>query len=132
MTKVMDWIDAWLPGEVSWRNHPFPLRMEEIRQDGQLILRVEVPGVDPDKDIDVAIDRGTLTVSGRRVESDQTADRSEFSYGEFMRVITLPRGVDEESVTASYRGGILDIRMDMDVAKADPRHVPIERGDATP
>lgn len=132
MTKVMDWIDAWLPGDALWRTHPFPLRMEEIRQDGQWILRVEVPGVDPDKDIDVAIDRGTLTVSGRRVESEQDVDRSEFSYGEFMRIVTLPRGVDEESVKASYRGGILDIRMDINAARADPTHVPIARGDVAP
>lgn len=132
MTKVMDWIDAWLPTEVARRHHSFPLRMEQIRQDGRLIVRIEAPGIDPPKDIDIVIDSGTLTISGRRIESEETAERSEFSYGEFMRMITLPRGVVEESVTAFYRSGILEISMELDDAAATPRHVPVQRGDATP
>ena len=132
MAKVMDWIDTWLPTEVSWRTHPFPLRMEEIRQDGTLILRMEIPGVDPDEDIDVVIDDGTLTVSGRRAERDQAAQRSEFAYGEFVRMVALPRGVDEESVHASYQGGILEITMGITDAMTSPRHIPIHADEATP
>ena len=132
MTRVMDWIDAWLPTDVAWRNHPLPLRMEEIKQDGQLIVRVEIPGIDPEKDIDIVIHDGSLTVSGRRVESEQTAQRSEFSYGEFMRMVTLPRGVDEESAKASYQGGILEITMATTGVEAAPRHVPIERTEQLP
>lgn len=132
MAKVLEWIDAWLPTEVPWRNPQFPLRMEETRQDGQVIVRVEVPGINPARDVDVVIDEGTLTVAGRRLASEQTAERSEFSYGEFTRMVTLPRDVDEESARATYRDGILTITMATTGESAVTRHVPIDSGESTP
>lgn len=132
MAKVMEWIDAWLPTDLAWRIQPFPIRLEEIREDGMLRLRMEVPGVDPAKDIDIVVDDGTLTVSGHRSESEQAAERSEFSYGAFTRVVALPRGVDEESVKACYRGGILEITMPWAQTPSTPRHVPIDGGDTSP
>jgi len=122
----MQWWDAWWPADLNWRNQPEPVRMEEYRSDGMLTLRMEVPGVDPDRDMDIHIDDGTLTVAGRRCESEQVPERSEFHYGEFVRRVVLPRGVDEESVKARYHEGILEITMAMPEGTGIPRRVPVE------
>lgn len=123
--RMMQWIDAWLPADVGWRTHPHSLRMEEIETEDTLTLRIEFPGVNPESDIDIAIDNGHLTVSGRRQQSEQTPQRSEFYYGEFLRSVPLPSGVDEGSVTADYTDGILEVKMHLADGKQHVRHVPI-------
>ncbi len=91
------------------------LRVEEVHEDGDLVIRVEVPGVDPEKDVDVSVDDGMLRVSAKREErtehKDKDAYRSEFHYGEFSRNLTLPPGVDKGAVKANYKDGILEVRL---------------------
>jgi HSP20 family protein len=122
----MQWLGSWLPADLGWWNQPHPLRMEESRQDGTLTLRLEVPGVDPARDIDIVIDDGVLSVSGRRSVSDEAPHRSEFHYGEFVRTVTLPRGADEDSAHASYHEGILEITMTVPEGLGVVRRVPID------
>ena len=44
----------------------FPMRLEEFVDDGHLVVRAELPGIDPDKDIHVVVDEGLLTITGER------------------------------------------------------------------
>jgi HSP20 family protein len=93
----------------------FPMRLEEFADDGDLVVRAELPGVDPDKDIEITVEGGLLTISGERrsqVKSEQKARHfSEMQYGSFSRTIPLPEGVSEKDVTATYREGILEVRL---------------------
>lgn len=82
-----------------------------------LHARLELPGIDPDADVDIEVENGVLRVSGER---KQTAEhegdgwfRREMHYGFFERRIGLPEGVDAEGVKASYEAGILDIAIPM-------------------
>lgn len=129
--RMMQWLDTWFPADVAWRTHPHSLRVEEIHGDDALTLRIEFPGVDPDKDIDVTVDNGHLTVSGRRREAAEAPHRSEFYYGEFLRSIPLPSGVDEGSVSARYADGILEITMGMTDGHKGQRHIPIAHSSPT-
>ena len=110
-----------------------PIRVEELVDNGQLIIRAELPGVDPDKDIEVSVDDGVLTIKAeRRQEKEEKDDgryRSEFHYGSFMRRIQLPEGTQAEVISAQYRNGVLEVRMPQPVgaASADSRRIPIER-----
>jgi HSP20 family protein len=93
----------------------YPMRLEEFAEDGQLVVRAELPGVDPEKDIQITLDEGLLTISGER-RSETTSDEkgkhfSEMQYGSFSRTIPLPEGVSEKDVTASYHDGILEVRL---------------------
>ena len=93
----------------------YPMRLEEFAEDGQLVVRAELPGVDPEKDIQITLDEGLLTISGER-RSETTSDEkgkhfSEMRYGSFSRTIPLPEGVSEKDVTASYHDGILEVRL---------------------
>jgi HSP20 family protein len=108
------------------------LRVEEVHEDGTLVVRVELPGVDPDKDIDVSVAEGMLHISAKREErtehKDKASYRSEFRYGEFSRDLVLPTGVDKDAVKAEYKDGILEVQIPWPVEpKATSSKVPISR-----
>jgi HSP20 family protein len=85
------------------------IRLEDEVEDGHYVVRAEIPGVDPAKDVDITVRHGTLTIKAERTEKKETKGRSEFSYGSFTRSITLPPGADEEDITATYDKGILTV-----------------------
>ena len=108
--RLFDWLDALTPGELTWRSDYAPaMRLEQIDQDGSMTLRLEIPGVDPEKDIDITLDDGILTIDARRQETHEEATRSEFYYGRLQRSIALPHGIDDTDIQAEYRSGILEI-----------------------
>lgn len=112
--RLFDWLDALTPGELTWHpDYDHVLRLEQTQHDGQLILRLEIPGVDPDEDIDITLEDDILTIDARREERHEEEFRSEFRYGRLQRSITLPQGVDEEDISAAYVDGILEIAVTM-------------------
>jgi HSP20 family protein len=85
------------------------------------------PGIDP-KSLDISIQQNLLTVSGQReIRLDEQASyyRQERFSGEFRRVISLPEDVDPERVRASYRDGIVLIRVERRES-ARPRQIEIQ------
>lgn len=91
------------------------MKVEEVQEDGTLVVRAELPGLDPDKDVDVSVSDGVLHISAKREERNEKKDkgsfRSEFRYGEFSRDLALPTGVDPGKVDAKYKDGILEVRV---------------------
>ena len=85
---------------------------EIVETDSDLKLRVEIPGLDA-KDLDVEVTPESVSISGERKSETTTAaggmTRSEFRYGKFQRLITLPAVVDNEKVEAEYKNGILHL-----------------------
>ena len=109
----LDWFDDLTPLGMFFRSPELkPIKIEEFMKDGKLILRAELPGVDPDKDIDVSLHDGYLTIKGERHEEVQNKHHSEFMYGSFSRTIALPNGFDQKSVDAKYKDGILEVVID--------------------
>ena len=107
------------------------MRVEEFNRDGEFVVRAELPGINPEKDLDITIDDGLLVIDGRREESTQEGARSEFFYGHFQRTLALPSGVDADSVTAEYRDGILEIRVRMPVQRSEAVRIPVARTPAS-
>jgi HSP20 family protein len=68
-------------------------------------LKIELPGVDI-KDIDVEVSKQMVSINGQR-ECAAEVKNSEFYYGKFSRLITLPVEVQNSQVTANYQDGIL-------------------------
>lgn len=92
------------------------LRVDEFRRDGDLVVRAEIPGIDPAKDVDVSVSDGMLTIRAERHEETKDEQRGEpgyvrreLRYGSFYRSLPMPRGVRESDVTATYTNGILEI-----------------------
>jgi HSP20 family protein len=93
------------------------LRVEEFVEDKALVVRAELPGIDPEKDVDISVVDGSLVIRAEKEEKSEKKDndsyRSEFHYGSFVRSIALPTGVDEAQIVASYRDGVLEVRVPM-------------------
>lgn len=100
------------------------IKVEEVRDGDSLVVRAELPGIDPDKDVDVSISDGALHISARREERTEEKSkgsyRSEFRYGSFSRTLPLPEGATPESVTASYKDGVLEVRVPIPTAPPAP------------
>jgi HSP20 family protein len=109
------------------------LRVEEYVDEGTLVIRAELPDIDPEKDVELSVTNGMLQIRAQREEKtekkDKGAYRSEFRYGSFVRSVSLPEGVDESDVTATYKDGILEIRAPMATEEGEPpvRKIPISR-----
>lgn len=82
-------------------------------------MTVEVPGID-EKDIDIELADGVLTISGEKHQESETKESGyliqERSYGSFRRQITLPSDVDSNSLEAKVRDGVLKLDMKKDEA----------------
>jgi HSP20 family protein len=92
---------AWVP----------PVDVAETQD--KILVRAEVPGIKQDE-IQIEFENGLLTLRGERaIEKTEglTWHRVERTYGNFSRSFTLPRTVDPEKITASYRDGILEIEV---------------------
>ena len=78
------------------------------------VLKAQLPGIDP-KDIDVQVTREAISISGeRRYENTDEKSgyvRSEFRYGKFHRVLSLPAPIQNDSVQAEYKDGILTLTL---------------------
>ena len=103
-----------------------PIKVEDEIKDGRYELRAELPGVDPDKDVDITIRNGILTIKAERSEKKESSGRSEFAYGSFTRSVTLPGGADEEGIKATYDNGILNVSVPVNQAEAPGKRVTIE------
>jgi len=106
--------------------------LESFVEDGNLIVRTELPGIDP-KDITVSIMGDVLTIRARREEDHETKKRNflhrEFKYGAIERLVNLPKGVKTEGVKASFTNGLLELRTPMS-EEGTPKEVKIEVGGA--
>jgi HSP20 family molecular chaperone IbpA len=103
------------------------IRFEEYVENDRYVLRAELPGIDPDRDVEVRVSGGVLTIHGQRQEQQKEHYRTEFRYGSFTRSITLPTGANEDDVTAVYRNGILEVAVGLEEAKASERRIAVEK-----
>ena len=107
------------------------MRVENFTEGNVAVVRVEMPGIDPDKDVEINVSDHTLRVHAERREESKTEDkdsyRSEFRYGSFTRVVPMPVGATEEDVKATYKDGILEVRVPIDRAAAEAKKIPIQR-----
>jgi len=109
------------------------LRVEEFVDDKTQVVRAELPDIDPDKDVEIAIVDGNLRITAERQEKTEHKDkdsyRSEFRYGSFTRTVKLPPGATEADVAATYKDGVLEIRVPVaEQVTAAPTKIEITRG----
>jgi HSP20 family protein len=110
-----------------------PMRIEQELKDDTLLVRAELPGIDPDKDVAITLDEGVLRIKAeRRSETKDEKEgtfHSEFRYGSFERVVRVPKETLMDDVKASYKDGILEVRCPYKVpTEAAPMKVEVTRG----
>lgn len=108
------------------------VRVEEYVEGDQLVIRAELPGIDPDKDVEITVADRTLRIRAERRQEEEVKKRDfrrrEIRYGAFTRRIPLPAEAKPEDVQASYSDGILTVRVPIDVERAGVKKIPISRG----
>ncbi|HEX7165100.1 MAG TPA: Hsp20/alpha crystallin family protein [Trebonia sp.] len=109
-----------IPDFIDWFEEPFltlkpylgqPIRIEDYIEDGHYVVRAEIAGIDPDKNLEVSAGAGYLSIRASRSSRVESRHRSEFRYGSFSRTLELPPGADASDVTADYTDGILTIKV---------------------
>ena len=103
------------------------VRVEDFVDDGTYVLRADMPGVDPDKDLDVTIEGDLVTIRGERREEQKDKNHHEIHYGSFARSVPLPRGVRPDQVTARYNDGVLEVRIPVGTEEKEVRRVEVAR-----
>jgi HSP20 family protein len=95
--------------------------------DREIVVRVEAPGMEKE-DCRITIEGNMLHLSGEKRYARETHDSTyhvmERAYGAFRRTIPLPRNVDAEKAEASYRNGVLSVRLPK-VASEKGRSIPV-------
>jgi HSP20 family protein len=88
--------------------------VESFVRNGELVVRADLPGIDPKK-VELAIEGRRLMLRGEREAKEERHEKDylfrEVSYGRFERAIDLPEGVDANSIKATYHDGVLEVTM---------------------
>jgi len=127
LTDLLNWLES--DTGLGFRSSDLQayLRIEDYVDGGSYVLRAEMPGIDPEKDVAITIDHGTLTIRAERQEEKRDRGHREFHYGAFTRAVALPTGARAEGVTASYVDGVLELRVPLDATEPEPVRIPVQR-----
>ncbi len=101
------------------------------REDGTLVVTTELPGVDPEKDVEIMVEGDVLVIKGEKSTEKEVTEKDmylhERHFGAFQRRIPLPDGVDPDSVTASFDKGILTVRVPLPAeTTSEPRRISVD------
>lgn len=106
---------------LSWPNVELGETDKEVR------ITAELPGLD-EKDVDITVEEGVLTLRGEKKSEVEDKDRgyTERSYGRFERRIGLPRGIERDKASATFRNGVLTVTLPKsEAANENLRRIPI-------
>jgi HSP20 family protein len=129
-----------IPDFIDWFEEPFlslrpylvgqPIRIEDYTEDGSYVVRAEIPGIDPEKELEVAVGDGYLSIHVQRSGRAEGRHHSEFRYGSFSRTVVLPADVDAGDVTAGYANGILTVKVALKSEQPEAvKKIPVTVGD---
>lgn len=107
---------------------PFVPVCDVFARKGDLVVRVELPDVDPKKDVTIEIEDDVLVIRGERATKEEIEDkdyyRMESAYGSFERRLPIPEGVKEDSIEAKYADGVLEVVLPGAVPKVEKAEEP--------
>jgi HSP20 family protein len=116
--EMEDMFDRFF-GDWSWPRWPGAARgggpsVDMVDKKDEVLLRADLPGLEQ-KDIEVHVEEGMLTIRGERKEEKEVKEEeyyfSERWAGSFSRSLALPPGVDSEKVKATFKNGVLEVHL---------------------
>ncbi|KEI45785.1 Hsp20/alpha crystallin family protein [Saccharopolyspora rectivirgula] len=121
MPEVFHWLESgWPFGEHQ------PMRTETYVDQGDFVVRCELPGVDPEKDIHIRVEGNQLEITAERKSEERSSQHSEFHYGTYSRTMLLPDNCNLDEIKAEYEAGILTIRVPQQEGGSS-REIPVMR-----
>lgn len=125
LSELFTGFPSWADVSSAFENRLIPL--EEEVEDGRYVVRAELPGIDPAKDVDITVRDDRLTIRAERTEKKESKGRSEFRYGSFVRSISLPAGAKDDDIKATYDNGILTVSVPVPKEAAPTeKHIAVE------
>jgi HSP20 family protein len=128
-----DLFDRFLGGRLSRQPSGERPAVEAYVANGKLIVRADLPGVDP-KDVEITATGDQLTIRGKREQQREERGRDfihrEVVYGNFERVVKLPGGVNPDEIKAAYTNGVLELTVPLP-EESRVRRVPIQSAEGT-
>jgi HSP20 family protein len=92
----------------------YPSETEVFTKDNYLVYRIALPGIDR-KDIDLSVENSVLKIKAERKQPNEVKEEDwyarSFCYGQFERSWTLPKEVNPDEVSAEFKNGVLEIRV---------------------
>lgn len=103
--------------------------LEVNESDNEIRVTADLPGL-TEKDVELSIQDGMLAIRGEKKSENEDRNRgwSERYYGRFERRIALPDGADEDHCDATFRDGVLTVRIPRSAEKVRSRKIPINGG----
>lgn len=111
---------------------PFRPSMDVTRTDGELIVTAELPGIEPDKDVEITVGEDYLTIKGEKSEETEISEEDRYvherRYGKFMRRVPVPEGVSADKITADYTNGVLTVKVALpeETKPAEPEKIKVK------
>ena len=106
----------------------WPMRVDIREDENSIVVKADVPGMEQ-KDINVNVDNGMLTISGERSFTDEEHKdkyhRVERAYGRFSRSFQMPNTTDPENISATYKNGVLEVTLPKR-EEAKPRSIQVQ------
>ena len=91
--------------------------------DDEIVVRAEAPGFEPDE-IQIKMSGNQLVLEAEHRE-DPKGNGNRLHYGKYYRSMTMPRGIQQEGITAEYKNGILEVHLPKG-AEAHARRIPVK------
>lgn len=114
---------------IGFDKHFSGIRVDVHESENEIIASCDLPGLESKEDLNIDIQDNMLSISGTMNRSKETKEdnfhRQERFVGRFHRSVTLPSRVSHEGVKASYRNGVLEVRMPK-LMKDDKKKIDIE------
>jgi len=104
-----------------------------VRENGSIVVTAELPGIDPQKDVQIMLEGDMLVIKGQKVAEKEITEKDRYlherHFGSFERRLPLPDGVDPDSIAATYDKGVLTVRVPVPAEAAEKaRSIPIKVG----
>jgi len=121
------WPDRWFRTDEMEVRAPV---VDVFEDKNDIVIKAELPGMDKDN-IEVNLTDNTLTIKGEKKKEEEVKEenyyRCERAYGSFVRSVELPKAVHADKVKASFKNGILEVRVPKtEEAKAKEIKVKVE------
>lgn len=127
LPDLFGWVESGFPA-FRPTTGPHSIRIEESLDDETYVLRLELPGVDPESDVEITVADGTLTVTAERGTEQDQKRRTEFRYGSYSRSVRLPAGARGDEATASYKDGVLTVSVPVPESGSGTKTIQVRTG----
>lgn len=125
--ELIDWLEAEVPFGMKRIGLMPSVAIEDYVDGDTYVVRAELPGIDPAVDATVTVENNILTIRGERQESKQDKRIREIQYGSFSRSVRVPAGTEADDIKATYRDGVLEVRVPIVSDKEEARVIEIKR-----